>query len=986
MNSYQIGQRVLVRAKEWTVKNIEYDQDEALLTLESDRNEHGHFEHVQLFSGLDKIDILSRQEFDFSVGNYQNVELINQAYFLDMKHGNDLIMSLARGRVAIEDYQLEPVVKSFAMKNPRMLIADDVGLGKTIEAGLILNELISRNMGERVLIVAPASLTNQWQNELQDKFDLHFEIYNYDNINEVRQNIPSGANPWTYRNRVIASIDYLKRDDIKYQLKNIHFDCVIVDECHYLTESGYFNKVNRTARSRFGQFIAERCDSLIMLSATPHNGNSRAYYSLISLLNGFLAPDESMLDPQKLSRYVIRRLKRDIHDSEGNPYFKQRNVRDVNVTFNETEKEIYQAVTNYVKKRFANAQKALDGMGRQRLNAIAFAMLSLRKRLISSSYALKCSLENRINALDLSATIQIDSAVLNETQTFTEAEIEAIEAQVLSQVYYDDEKRLQAEKNALFKIIDKVTVITPETDSKLSKLLELLDSFTSNVIIFTEYRDTQSYLLEALEAQGYRTVHINGKMSQEARREQIEIFNTAADPMVLVATDAASEGLNLQDNCHTLINYELPWNPNRLEQRNGRVDRWGQREDVQIYNFYLDDTLEADILKKLLTKIEKIRRDLGSVSDLIGENTFDLSTDFIRFGGIKTGSKTQNETLEAKARKLDKEFETNYQKIKEFKAKRLLKEEAFDAEKTRQIEDIKANSTMKLPDFDEIKEYFELLVKKKLLTMGSIKEVEPGIYRVTIPFELRYAKEISVIEQATFSRAIALDRAHKEVEFLTPSHPLIKQLFIFSKSLINNDKINRVGARLFDTDQEGMLFNYYLKFRDKRGRIVAEYLHPVFIDAVQQPSSDPEADEALLFKSEKANIAQFKEQINAYGEQFEAFKSTASEALSGRIAPLEQRITAHNVSQIEAELAELESWKQSVREHYLDLYDQRQQTLDLDIEELQFRKRQFKRKMDELEIRVKEKRERIEDAGFIQMDEPLLLTVSVVLPKEASHD
>lgn len=985
MNSYQIGQRVRVRSKEWTIKNIEYDQNDALLSMESDRNEYGHFEQVQLFSSLDKIEILSREEFDFIPGNYQNIELINQAYFLDMKHGNDLIMSLARGRVAIEDYQLEPVVKSFAMKNPRMLIADDVGLGKTVEAGLILNELISRNMGERVLVVAPASLTAQWKNELKDKFDLHFDIYNYDNINEIRQNIPSGANPWSYRNKIIASIDYLKRDDIKYQLKNIHFDCVIIDECHYLSESGYFNKVSRTARSRFGQFIAERCDSLILLSATPHNGNSRAYYSLISLLNGFLAPDESMLDGQKLSKYVIRRLKRDIHDSEGNPYFKNRNIHDVNVNFNEQEKAIYQSVTNYVKKRYEKAQKALDGSGRQQLNAIAFAMLSLRKRLISSSYALKCSLENRLNALDYGSTVEIDNAILNETQTFTENEIEEIESQVLSQVYYDDAKRLEAEKNALRKMIAEVSKITQQNDSKLAKLIGILREFDQNVIVFTEYRDTQTYLLEALKEQGFKTVHINGKMSQESRREQIDIFNTSKDPLILVATDAASEGLNLQDNCHTLINYELPWNPNRLEQRNGRVDRWGQLHDVHIHNFYLDDTLEADILKKLLTKIETIRRDLGSVSDLVGENNFDLTSDFIKFGGIKTGSKTQTETLDAKTRKIDKEFETNYQKIKEFKAKKLLVEESFDAEKSRQIEEIKANSTLKLPDFDEIKEYFELLLEKKVFTMGSIKEIEDGLYRVAIPYELRYDKNIEVIEKATFSRSIALKRENKEVEFLTPSHPLIKQLFIFAKSLINNDKINRVGARLFATDKEGLLLNYYLKFRDKRGRIIAEYLHPVFIDRSGIPSSEPSHDEELLFKSQKANIGQLKDQINAYTDLFERFKSIGSETLQKRIQPIEREITSRNIAQIEDELQELREWEKSVRDHYLDVYDQRQMTLDLDIEELQYRKRQFQRKMDELNIRVREKKERIEDAGFIQMDDPLLLTVSVVIPQEASH-
>ncbi len=985
MHSFQIGQKVEVRDMEWIVKNITYDQNDTLLSLESERDEFGNFKQLQVFDSLEDIEILTRQDFKFEIGNYQNIELINQAYFLDMKHGNDLIMSLARGRVAVEDYQLEPVVKSFAMKNPRMLIADDVGLGKTIEAGLILNELISRNMGERVLVVAPASLTVQWQSELKEKFDLDFEIFNYDNINEIRQNIPSGANPWSFRNKIIASIDYLKRDDIKYQLKNNHFDCVIVDECHYIAESGYNSKVNRTARSRFGQFISERCDSLILLSATPHNGNSRAYYSLISLLNGFLAPDENALNPEKLSKYVIRRLKRDIYDNDGNPKFKERHINDVNVHFNETEKAVYQAVTNYVKKRYANAKKALHDAPKNQLNAIAFAMLSLRKRLISSSYALKCSLENRTNSLDTQSTIQIESAALSETQTFTEQELEDLEKKALSQVYYEDEKLLQAEKRTLKKMIEQVSEITVEDDSKLQHLLKVLSNIETNVIVFTEYRDTQSYLLEALQNQGIATGIINGKMSQPERRSQIETFNDSKTPIVLVATDAASEGLNLQDNCHTVINYELPWNPNRLEQRNGRVDRWGQSEDVEIYNFYLDDTLEADILKKLLEKIERIRKDLGSVSDLVGESTFDLSGDFIRFGGIKTGSKTQDESLASKERALDKKFDESYEKIKAFKAKKLLVEEEFTGSKSQKIASIKNNSTMKLPDFDEIKEYLEQLIEKRLLKQGSIREVSNDIYRIVIPYELRYSKDVEVIEEATFSRDLALKKENKHIDFLTPSHPLIRQLFIFAKSLINSEKMSRVAARVFDTDQEGMLFNYYLKFRDQRGRIVSEFLHPVFVSKDGTASTDASSDEALLFKSKKGNIIQHKESIYAYGAKFETFKKQSLEALRERVKSIEEEITSNNIALIDEELEELYEWRQNVKEHYLDVYDQRQQTLDFDIDELKFRKRQFKRKMDELEIRVKQKKERIEDARDITLDEPLLLTAAVVLPRENIH-
>jgi hypothetical protein len=503
--------------------------------------------------------------------------------------------------------------------------------------------------------------------------------------------------------------------------------------------------------------------------------------------------------------------------------------------------------------------------------------------------------------------------------------------------------------------------------------------------VFTEYRDTQSYLLEALGNEGFVLGKINGKMTQEERREQIEVFNESKVPMVLVATDAASEGLNLQDNCHTVINYELPWNPNRLEQRNGRVDRWGQTHDVDIFNFYLDDTLESDILKKLLEKIETIRKDLGSVSDLVGESSFDLSTDFIRFGGIKTGAKTQNEKLASKERALDKKFDENYRKIKEFKAKKLLVEEQFDQEKSQKIGAIKHQSMMKLPDFEEIREYFQQLIDKRLLTRGSIKEVSKDIYRIAVPYELRYAKDTDAIEEATFNRELALRKENKHVAFMTPSHPLIKQLFIFAKSLINSDKMPRVAARKFKTDKEGMLFNYYLKFRDQKGRIVAEYLHPVFVRSDNSASKDLQADESLLFSSIKGNIIEFKDRINAYADRFESMKSTAYTALRERVAKIEQRIMEQNIALIDEELAELEAWKQSVKEHYLDVYDQRQQTLDFDIDELKYRKRQFKRKMDELELRVKQKKKRIEDARHITMDEPLLLTAVVVLPGDGDH-
>jgi superfamily II DNA or RNA helicase len=514
----------------------------------------------------------------------------------------------------------------------RFLLADDPGAGKTIMSGLLLKELRLRGIVERVLILCPAPLTIQWQDELSTKFDEGFELMTSERIKGTLT-----TNPWHEYARCIASIDLAKRDDVRERLLEAHWDLVVVDEAHKCSARTDGDKVSKTQRYQLAERLAKKAERLLLLTATPHQGNADQFTHFLRLL------DEDQFVDQERNKAVIqvdgnpwylRRMKEDLRDFDGQLLFTKRHAVTQSFELTPPERELYDEVTQYINEFLPKV------MGRKR-TSVALARIVFQRRLASSLGAITSSLERRhrrfadmlreVEALpeserpkklqqfrlvDLADWEQdegdqdeeqhdqlIDMTMVVETIEKLREEVEKLEELVglaRMTLAIGKEAKLEALKSCL----------------ERSEFAELKDG-RGKLLIFTEHKDTLNYLLHNLREWGYTTTHIHGGMSpQDRKQRQIEFQR---DAQVCVATEAAGEGINLQF-CHLMINYDMPWNPMRLEQRMGRIHRIGQTRDVHVFNFAATNTVEGHIIARLMEKLEEIRGTLGDrVFDVIGE-------------------------------------------------------------------------------------------------------------------------------------------------------------------------------------------------------------------------------------------------------------------------------------------------------------------------------------------------------------------------------
>ena len=581
------------------------------------------------------------------LGNPAAQELLLRAYRLSLLHGSAPLVSLQRSRVIPKDYQLVPVVMSLEMPRVRMLIADDVGLGKTIEAGLILTELLARQMASRVLIITPANLREQWREALDYFFHIPARIISTRHLREMERELPAGASPWEYYRFLITSVDYAKQPGVKNQILEQRWDAVVIDEAHQVAkphQSGPDHRV-RMDRWDLGQALATspRVRHLLLLTATPHNGYSDSFASLLRMLDvGAVSgrPHAPVIQRSAAERHVCQRRRQDIeawfkHDPTQSP-FPTRDQDEVIIQPGLYEGEAIRAVEEYGGRVL---QQASVGSAQARTLA-NWTVLHLHKRALSSPEALRCSLRNRrgrllerLSALEEQTAedpIAPDQARANVLDEDTGERLTGEEAgQRTERVIYGTPEELTAELEILEGVLAKAERITPSRDSKLQKLLEsvLWQRLAADpkVVIFTRYADTMNYLAEQIgRAPRYaqtRVLTIHGGLNERQRQDIFRDFERAPRA-VLVATDAISEGINLQHAAAQVIHYELPWNPNRLEQRNGRVDRFGQRKPVvTVRTLVMDETLDATILNVLVSKAERIRRDYGFSPPYFGDET-----------------------------------------------------------------------------------------------------------------------------------------------------------------------------------------------------------------------------------------------------------------------------------------------------------------------------------------------------------------------------
>jgi superfamily II DNA or RNA helicase len=561
-----------------------------------------------------------------------------------------------RSGIDIDDYQLDPVVRALSMPRVNLLIADDVGLGKTIEAGLVMQELILRHRARSILIVCPSSIQVQWKEEMRDKFGLEFRIVDSNLLADLRRRRGIRVNPWTHFPRLITSIDYLKRERPMRQFRETlaagyqptyprPYDLLIVDEAHNVAPSGRGKYATDSQRTTAIRTLTPFFEHKLFLTATPHNGYRESFSALLELLDNQRFARASKFSRQQLEAVMVRRMKSELELRwGGSRRFAARFVKHLEVDYTEQERICHQLLRQYSEMRLASATTHSEQF------ATEFILKLLKKRLFSSPAAFAVTVEKHATSLGESKISGVGTAWQREVEEadndfaddeeYEEITLDAIETASRHVPQVNTE-----EKKLLSKLREYAETAATRADSKARCLTSWLnDNLKSGgewsnrrVIIFTEYRATQKWLHALLASEGLaeegRLLTMYGGMALDERERIKAAFQASPEDSpvrILLATDAASEGVNLQNHCWQLIHYEIPWNPNRMEQRNGRVDRHGQKNpDVHVYHFVnagfdkakrdavaeLDGELE--FLLRAALKVESIREDLGKVGPVI---------------------------------------------------------------------------------------------------------------------------------------------------------------------------------------------------------------------------------------------------------------------------------------------------------------------------------------------------------------------------------
>jgi superfamily II DNA or RNA helicase len=565
-----------------------------------------------------------------------------QAYSLGIAYEFDPYFGLSISRVDPLPHQLEAIYDYLLkLARVRFLLADDAGAGKTIMAGLLIRELKLRGLADRTLIVCPANLTFQWQRELNEKFDEKFKVLKG---GEIRDQF--GINQWLEQKQVITSLDLAKRSDILPGLRQVHWDLTIVDEAHRMSA---FDLEHKTLRYRLGELLRDASDHLLLLTATPHKGDPINFSFFLQLLDQDAYADVRSIKEamnQRRAPFYLRRTKEAmVYFPERRPdgtwvaekIFTKRIPHTVDFQIDGAEFDLYRDVTRFVKQQSAKAAAQGDD---PRARAVGFLMSLYQRRLASSTHAMRHSLENRAKRLEvgLNRAHEIISLVPpdlpdpEEIEEMEDYEREKLEKMLDAITLAANEDQIREEIDRLKKLTEQAQLVEDSsTEAKLSRLKDLLhqegffDHPEQRLLLFTEFKDTLDYLMGRLKEWGFKIGCIHGGMKsgfrdQPGTRLYTEQQFKDGDIQVLVATEAAGEGINLQC-CHILFNYDIPWNPNRLEQRMGRIHRYGQKSDCLIFNFVATNTIEGKVLQRLLEKLQEIRDALDddAVFNVVGE-------------------------------------------------------------------------------------------------------------------------------------------------------------------------------------------------------------------------------------------------------------------------------------------------------------------------------------------------------------------------------
>ncbi len=826
MTNFEVGDDVTFAGGKGEISKIE------------ERPNGSHLLHVyttegqlrKLPSGLshvEKIDSIVDQLGAKQVDDPIHHDLRERATRLDLAYRYDRFLSLTSNRIEIEPYQVQAAYEILNSYDHRYLIGDEVGLGKTIEAGIVIEELIARGRADRVLIVAPAPLTVQWQQEMREKFDRNFVIYDRETVRSKRQSYPN-QNVWAQEDLIITSVDFAKQDDVLEALGNLdeEWDIAVFDEAHHLTaRRSSDDSKDRTQRYRVGEAVAHNSDALLLLTGTPHKGKSDQFYFLISLLDPYRFSHESQIKPEALDDLMIRRLKDDMYETDGTRMFPEKNIEALGVEMSAAERKLYDDVTEYIREYY--------NLARQEENqAAGFTMVIYQKRLVSSIYAIRKSLENRMRAIqnegtgdELSDEVQsLIPQYRTEPETLTDAERNRIEKALETVTATQNPEQVQAELNRVKRLWRQAKAI--ETDSKAQLLKQFIGRILredpdEKVLVFTEYTDTLEYLRDQIFSE-HDIAQVYGDLSQERRRREMEKFEQEAN--IMLATDAAQEGLNLQF-AHIMVNYDLPWNPIRIDQRMGRLHRYGQEHTVEIRNLFFKDTRESEILALLLEKTDQIEADLGMRSDVVGRVLEDIDLDDMIMAAIANDTPTEEVVAN-----IESVIDERREALETVENQFLIRDRFDLSDEDKEILDVIERSQHGEVSEDDI----EMLVREFFDAFdGVIKGVRPGparsdgdVYQLEVPNVLSGSQVKQRYSTATFTREIAIEQ--DDVDFIALDHPLVQSLIDFC---LNSDRVEgRIAIKTTrDETAPGIRFTYRLGYVSGGGDVVTEKLVVLYV-------------------------------------------------------------------------------------------------------------------------------------------------------------
>ncbi|MCA3160160.1 MAG: DUF3883 domain-containing protein, partial [Burkholderiales bacterium] len=593
------------------------------------------------------------------------LRLASEAYRIRLAHLFDPYLAVSASQIEALPHQITAVYGEMLPRQPlRFLLADDPGAGKTVMAGLLIKELLIRGDLERCLIVAPGSLVEQWQDELAEKFGLSFDLLTRDQIEASVT-----GNPFVEKHRMIARLDMAARsDELKAKFEAApDWDLIICDEAHRMAASYFGGEVKETQRYKLGRLLGTRTRNLLLMSATPHNGKEADFQLFMGLLDAdrFEGRFREGVHKADVSDLMRRLTKEELYRFDGTPLFPERCAYTASYALSHEETDLYQAVTTYVREEMNRADRTGDDKRRM---SVGFALQILQRRLASSPAAIHRSLERRRKrledrlreeklmregngsslhkppALPTYDPDDIDEVPGTEAEAAEEAIVDqATAAQTLLELEAEIAILRDLEERALRLKLSGKDAKWRELESILDEpmMMDAATGLRRKILIFTEPKDTLEYLQQKIATKAgdpASVVVIHGGIAREARRAAIAAFNSDPLVRVMIANDAAGEGVNLQRGAHLMVNYDLPWNPNRLEQRFGRIHRIGQTEVCHLWNLCAANTREGEVYRRLLEKLEEARAALGGkVYDVLGElfegqALRDLLVDAIRYG------------------------------------------------------------------------------------------------------------------------------------------------------------------------------------------------------------------------------------------------------------------------------------------------------------------------------------------------------------------